>query len=164
VLSRQRICKAPANLAVEVWIPDGGTVVHKNEFIRQVAKDSGVPQTVVAQVLGSAVRVVARSLIAGQKVVWTGFGTFEMRTRSKRQGINPQTRQRIMIDATQTPGFTASSTFKERVIDQQQGENGVAAPPRPVRPTSAAHTSNLDPALLAGTTEDSANPINDGNL
>ena len=138
--------------------------MHKNEFIRQVAKDSGVPQTVVAQVLGSAVRVVARSLIAGQKVVWTGFGTFEMRTRSKRQGINPQTRQRIVIGATQTPGFTASSTFKERVLSQQQGENEVVLPAQPARTTSAAQASTLDPALLVGGAEESAGPMNDGSL
>jgi DNA-binding protein HU-beta len=138
--------------------------MHKNEFIRQIAKESGLPQTVVAQVLGSAVRVVARSLIAGQKVVWTGFGTFEMRTRSKRQGINPQTRQRIVIGATQTPGFTASSTFKERVLEQEQGDNGAAAPARPARPPSTARASALDAALLAGATDDSASPITDGNV
>src|SRR5205823_8988689 len=67
--------------------------MHKNEFIRQVARESGLPQATVAQVLGAAVRVVARALVAGQKVVWTGFGTFEVRRRSARQGINPQTRQ-----------------------------------------------------------------------
>ncbi len=95
--------------------------MHKNEFIRQVAKESGIPQTVVAQVLGGAIRVIARSLVAGQKVVWTGFGTFEMRHRSQRHGINPQTRQRITIGSTLTPGFTASSTFKGRVIGQLNG-------------------------------------------
>lgn len=95
--------------------------MHKNEFIRQVAKESGIPQTVVAQVLGGALRVIARSLVAGQKVVWTGFGTFEMRHRSQRHGINPQTRQRITIGSTLTPGFTASSTFKGRVIGQLHG-------------------------------------------
>jgi len=95
--------------------------VHKNEFIRQVAKESGVPQTVVAQVLGGAIRVIARSLVVGQKVVWTGFGTFEMRHRSQRHGINPQTRQRITIGSTLTPGFTASSTFKGRVLGQLNG-------------------------------------------
>lgn len=89
--------------------------MHKNEFIKLVAKESGVPQATVGQVLSGAVRVIARSLIAGQKVVWTGFGTFEMRERSARQGINPQTRQHILIGATRTPGFTASSTFKNRV-------------------------------------------------
>ena len=98
--------------------------MHKNEFIRQVAKESGVPQTVVAQVLGGAIRVIARSLVAGQKIVWTGFGTFEMRHRSQRHGINPQTRQRITIGSTLTPGFTASSTFKERVLGQLNGAAG----------------------------------------
>ena len=100
--------------------------MHKNEFIRQIAKESGLPQTIVAQVLGGAVRVVARSLIAGQKVVWTGFGTFEMRTRSKRQGINPQTRQRIVIGATQTPGLFACVTVRP-------------SPSRPVRDTLAVY-------------------------
>jgi DNA-binding protein HU-beta len=97
--------------------------VHKNEFIRLVAKESGIPQTVVAKVLGVSVSVILRSLVKGDKVVWTGFGTFEMRRRSQRHGINPQTRERITIDSTLTPGFTASSTFKQRVID----EVGVAA-------------------------------------
>ena len=90
--------------------------VHKNEFIRQVARECGLPQTTVSQVLGAAVRVIGRSLVEGNKVVWTGFGTFEVRRRSQRQGINPQTRERIVIDATSTPGFTASSAFKERVL------------------------------------------------
>ena len=71
----------------------------------------------VAQVLSAAVRVIAQNLVAGNKVVWTGFGTFEMRRRSQRKGINPQTREKITIEATTTPGFTASSAFKERVLD-----------------------------------------------
>lgn len=95
--------------------------MHKNEFIREVAKEVGLPQMMVAQVLSAAVRVVARSLIAGQKVVWTGFGTFEMRRRSERRGINPQTRERITIEATNTPGFTASSAFKDRVLKADEG-------------------------------------------
>jgi DNA-binding protein HU-beta len=102
---------------------DGGRLVHKNEFIRQVARESGVPQATVGQVLGAAVRVIGRSLIGHQKVVWTGFGTFEMRRRSERHGINPQTRQRITIGATLTPGFTASSTFKNRVVGAETGAN-----------------------------------------
>lgn len=95
--------------------------MHKNEFIRQVARESGVPQATVGLVLGAAVRVIGRALIGRQKVVWTGFGTFEMRRRSERHGINPQTRQRITIGATLTPGFTASSTFKNRVVGADTG-------------------------------------------
>ena len=104
--------------------------MHKNEFIRKVTKEANLylpqhlSQKEVAEVLGAVVRVVARSLVAGEKVVWTGFGTFEMRRRSERHGINPQTRARITIGATNTPGFTASSTFKDRVL--AEGEAAVA--------------------------------------
>ena len=45
----------------------------------------------------------------------TGFGTFEVRQRQEREGVNPQTRQKIKIAATKTPGFSASSTLKEAV-------------------------------------------------
>ena len=99
--------------------------MHKNEFIKQVARESGLPQATVAQVLGAAVRVIGRALSCGEKVVWTGFGTFEMRRRRARQGINPQTRQKIIIGATHTPGFTASSTFKNRVTGQAGGTAGL---------------------------------------
>lgn len=92
--------------------------MHKNEFIRQVARECGLPQTTVTQVLAGVVRVIGRALLNGQQVVWTGFGTFEMRQRSRRLGINPQTRQRIMIESTHTPGFTVSSTFKDRLLEQ----------------------------------------------
>ncbi len=120
-------------------IPSGGLFVHKNEFIRQVARESGLPQTTVSQVLGAAVRVVARSLVVGQKVVWTGFGTFEMRRRSRRHGINPQTRERIMIDSTLTPGFTASSTFKDRVLNQlSAGSNDEGAEVQELHPLKAS--------------------------
>lgn len=90
--------------------------MHKNEFIRRIARESDLPQALVGQVLGATVRVITRALVTDEKVVWTGFGTFEMRRRSARRGINPQTRQNIIIGATQTPGFTASSTFKQRVM------------------------------------------------
>ena len=117
--------------------------MHKNEFIRQVARESGLSQGTVAQVLGAAVRVVARALVRGEKVVWTGFGTFEMRRRSERHGINPQTRQKIVIGATHTPGFTASSTFKNRVTGQLEtagvasGDAGAADHDEPLADTGA---------------------------
>ncbi len=118
--------------------------MHKNEFIRQVARESGLPQATVNQVLGAVVRVIGRSLIAGEKVVWTGFGTFEMRRRSERRGINPQTRQQITIDATHTPGFTASSTFKGRVVGAGGGAAVGAGANGRTRPAATAERAAAD--------------------
>jgi len=86
--------------------------VHKNEFIRAVADRTGETQAVTARVINETLKLIGESLRDGDKVVLTGFGTFEMRRRSSRRGINPQTREPITIDPSATPGFTASATFK----------------------------------------------------
>lgn len=95
--------------------------MHKNEFIKQLAKETNLPQKDVNQILKSFMDIVGRTLKDGDKVVLTGFGTFEMRTRSERPGVNPQTKERIIIPPTQTPGFTASNTLKATVLGREDG-------------------------------------------
>ena len=89
--------------------------VHKNEFIKAVAERANVTQADAARVVSATLKLITETLSEGDKVVLTGFGTFEMRQRSARKGINPQTRQPITINSSATPGFTASSTFKGQV-------------------------------------------------
>jgi DNA-binding protein HU-beta len=59
--------------------------------------------------------LIAQQLSEGNRVVLTGFGTFEVRNRQARQGVNPQTKQSMTIAATQTPGFSASNSLKHLV-------------------------------------------------
>jgi DNA-binding protein HU-beta len=94
--------------------------MHKNEFIKLLAKESNLPQKDVNVLVRCFVDLVGRTLKDGDKVVLTGFGTFEMRTRSQRPGVNPQTKERIIIPPTQTPGFTASNTLKAAVLGKDE--------------------------------------------
>ena len=90
--------------------------MNKSEFIKELAKESELPQKQVIQTLKCAIDLIARSLSEGDKVVITGFGTFEVRTRRERHGFNPKTKERIIIPETKTPGFTASNTLKNFVL------------------------------------------------
>lgn|SRR5690242_2711447 len=90
--------------------------MHKNEFIRQLAKETSLPQKEVNKVIKTSIELIARTLRSGDKVVLTGFGTFEVRTRRERRGVNPQTKERIVIPPTETPGFTASNSLKLAVL------------------------------------------------
>lgn len=92
--------------------------MHKNEFIKQLARETALPQKEVNQVIRGAVELIARQLKDGDKVVLTGFGTFEVRHRRARRGVNPQTKEHITIPETHTPGFTASNSLKLTVIGQ----------------------------------------------
>lgn len=91
--------------------------MQKTDFIKAVAERAGISQKETKQVIDSALDVITDALAKGEKVTLTGFGTFEVRDRQEREGVNPQTREKITIPATKTPGFSASSTLKERVKD-----------------------------------------------
>jgi DNA-binding protein HU-beta len=89
--------------------------LQKTEFIKAVAERTGISQKETKQVIDAALEVISETLAKGDRVTLTGFGTFEVRSRQAREGVNPQTRQKISIPATRTPGFSASSTLKEAV-------------------------------------------------
>ena len=89
--------------------------MQKTDFVKSVAERASVSQKEAKQVIDAALDIITESLKGGEKVTLTGFGTFEVRQRQERQGVNPQTRQKIKIAATKTPGFSASSTLKEAV-------------------------------------------------
>jgi DNA-binding protein HU-beta len=89
--------------------------MQKTDFIKSVAERASVSQKEAKQVVDAALDIITESLRTGEKVTLTGFGTFEVRQRQEREGVNPQTRAKIKIAATKTPGFSASSTLKEAV-------------------------------------------------
>lgn len=89
--------------------------MQKTDFIKAVAEKANMSQKETKQVIDAALDVIADALQKGEKVTLTGFGTFEVRQRQEREGVNPQTRAKIKIPATKTPGFSASSTLKEAV-------------------------------------------------
>lgn len=89
--------------------------MQKTDFVKSVAERAGVSQKEAKLVVDAALDIITETLKQGEKVTLTGFGTFEVRQRQEREGVNPQTRQKIKISATKTPGFSASSTLKEAV-------------------------------------------------
>lgn len=89
--------------------------MQKTDFIKAVAERAKASQKETKQIIDAAIEVITEALARGEKVTLTGFGTFEVRSRQAREGVNPQTREKIHIPATKTPGFSASSTLKEAV-------------------------------------------------
>ena len=66
-------------------------------------------------VINAFVETVTERLKKGDKVGLVGFGTFEVRTRKAREGINPQTKKTIKIPAKNAPVFKAGKALKESV-------------------------------------------------
>ncbi len=71
-------------------------------------KDSlGLVDLVFDEVIGA--------LSEGKKVEIAGFGKFEVKTRAARKGINPATKEQIMIPASNAATFKAAKALKESI-------------------------------------------------
>lgn len=89
--------------------------MNKTELIAVVAEKAEVTQKEVDLILAAIVETVSETLATGEKVVITGFGTFEVRHRVARKGRDPRTGEEIHIPAQRTPAFRAGKGLKDAV-------------------------------------------------
>ena len=80
-----------------------------------VAVRAGVTKKDADAILSATLDVIQTTVAEGQKVTVVGFGTFEPRQRSAREGRNPKTGEKLSIPATTVPAFSAGKSFKEAV-------------------------------------------------
>ncbi len=90
----------------------------KTDLIAAVAAHTGVTAKDVAIVLGGIEDVVTANVAKGDKVVITGFLTFDRAQRAARSGRNPQTGEIIKIKASKSPKVSAGASFKKVVNGQ----------------------------------------------
>ena len=87
--------------------------MNKADLVNLVAARTELTKTDVSLVVDAAIETIIDSVVEGKKVSILGFGSFEPRDRSARQGLNPKTGQKIQIAASKTVGFKASSRLKD---------------------------------------------------
>lgn len=87
--------------------------MNKSAFVAAIAEKTGFTKKDVEKMLAAYSDVVIDALKAGDKVQLVGFGTFEAKKRASREGINPQTKEKIQIQASVVPGFKAGKSFKD---------------------------------------------------
>lgn len=87
----------------------------KSEFINRVAGRTGLSKKDAGNAVNAVIDTVQSTLTGGGEVSITGFGKFFVAERGPRQGVNPQTGQRIQIPAGRVPRFSAGSSLKSAV-------------------------------------------------
>ncbi len=89
--------------------------MNKTELVAAIADKAGIAKKDAEKALAAFVDTVAAELKAGEKIQLVGFGTFEIRDRAAREGINPQTGAKIKIAASKNPVFKAGKALKDAV-------------------------------------------------
>lgn len=89
--------------------------MNKAELVEKVAGEVGLTKKDVNNVVDAVTSAITVSLAGGEKVTLVGFGTFQVQKRKARQGVNPQTGQKISIPAKDVPKFKPGRSLREAV-------------------------------------------------
>lgn len=88
--------------------------MNKSEFAKLIADKLGLSVNKAEEILNVVFDSIPE-IIKKEPLNITNFGSFEVKTRAARNGINPQTKQPIKIPARKAPHFKAGKGFKDAV-------------------------------------------------
>ena len=89
--------------------------MNKNELVNALSEETAFSKKDISKVLASFTRIVERTLKKGGKVSLAGFGTYWLSHRPARTGINPATKERINLPATNVPRFKPGKRLRDEV-------------------------------------------------
>jgi len=89
--------------------------MNKAELVEEVANQTGLTKRTSREAVDAIISAITDSLTREERVTLVGFGTFQVRERKARKGVNPQTGKTIQIPAKKVPKFKPGKGLKERV-------------------------------------------------
>ncbi|WP_405588404.1 HU family DNA-binding protein [Streptomyces sp. NBC_01190] len=97
--------------------------MNKAQLVEAIADKVGGRQS-AAEAVDAVLDAIVRSVVAGERVSVTGFGSFEKVERPARYARNPQTGERVRVKKTSVPRFRAGQGFKDLVSGSKKLPRG----------------------------------------
>ena len=89
--------------------------MNKAELINAAADTAGLSKKDSEKAVSAVFAAITDGLKQGEKFSLVGFGTFEVKERGPRPGVNPRTKEAITIPASKSPVFKAGKPLKDAV-------------------------------------------------
>lgn len=89
--------------------------MNKTELINAVAEKAGLSKKAAEAAVNATLSAITEGLKTEEKVQLVGFGSFEVKKRAARTGLNPRTKETIEIPASAVPTFKAGKALKDAV-------------------------------------------------
>ncbi len=87
--------------------------MNKNELIRAIANKLGLKLKDASDCLDGVIDAITEGLNAGEKIQISGFGTFSLKVKEAREGVNPKTGEKIKIASSKIPAFKFGKAYKD---------------------------------------------------
>ena len=87
--------------------------MNRAEFVTEASERAELSKKDTERALKAFTDVIGAELKKSGKVQLVGFGTFEVSERTAREGRNPQTGEKMVIEASKMPKFKAGKALKD---------------------------------------------------
>ncbi len=79
--------------------------MNKTDLVNEIAAKAGLNKVAAKAALDACLESIAQALANDDKVQLIGFGTFAMVEKPERTGVNPSTKEKIVIPARKVVKF-----------------------------------------------------------
>ncbi len=84
----------------------------KADIVNILAEKDGLPKADAQEIVETIFHTLTQTLVAGESVKVSGFGTFSVRKKASRIGRNPKTKEEVEITPRRVVTFKASDYLK----------------------------------------------------
>ncbi|HUF55435.1 MAG TPA: integration host factor subunit alpha [Thermohalobaculum sp.] len=92
-----------------------GNTVTRSDLSEAVYREIGLSRNESAEMVETILTRIGESLVKGESVKISSFGTFDVRDKGARMGRNPKTGEEVPIEPRRVLVFRPSHIMKERV-------------------------------------------------
>lgn len=89
--------------------------MEKYNLVEKVAGELNLTKKDATKVIDVVFKAAAEGLANGEIVKVNGFGTFVIKTKPERNGVNPKTKEHIIVPETRVVGFKPAEALKAKV-------------------------------------------------
>jgi len=87
----------------------------KEKLITIVSQNAELTKAQARKAVEEVFEAISGCLVKGEKFQYIGFGSFSVKKRSARMGVNPITKEKIKIKAKKVPYFTPGKKLSEKI-------------------------------------------------
>ena len=87
--------------------------MNKKELVDAVSEKRNLTKKDAELLVNTVFDTMVDSMLDGEKVLISGFGTFKVNNRQERKGVSPKTKETIIIPASRTVSFKPSNRLKD---------------------------------------------------
>lgn len=101
-----------------------GRTITRADLSEAVYQEVGLSRNESANLVEAVLQEISDTLIAGQNVKLSSFGSFLLRDKGGRVGRNPKTGEEVPIEPRRVLVFRPSQVMKDQINEEMRRRNG----------------------------------------